>query len=106
MVDTTEQGRVQLAGILVAAEGNAVGSKDCLPGEYGWSPAFEEVKKLWLWKEELAGQVKFWKQCHREQRERASKAEAEAERLRALLNTKCKSDGPSTGHVVGLGLKE
>jgi len=40
------QTRVQLAGCLVAADGNAVGSNDAAPGDYGWSPAFEAVKKV------------------------------------------------------------
>ena len=40
-----EQLQVQLAGCSVAATGCA-GDNDCLPGAYGWSPAFEDVKKL------------------------------------------------------------
>ena len=41
-----EQLRVQLAGCGVAAQGWAKGENDCEEGGYGWSPAFEEVKKL------------------------------------------------------------
>lgn len=48
LTDEVERLRVQLAGCLVAAEGNAVRSNDAEPGMYGWSPAFEAVKQLRL----------------------------------------------------------
>jgi len=46
-VDAGEQALVQLAGCLVAAEGNAIGTNDAEKGNYGWSPAFQAVKELW-----------------------------------------------------------
>jgi hypothetical protein len=41
-----EQLRVQLAGCLVAAEGNAVGDNDAPQGTYGWSLAYERTKEV------------------------------------------------------------
>lgn len=41
-----EQARVQLAGCLLAAEGNATGANDAKKGDYGWSLAFEVTKRL------------------------------------------------------------
>lgn len=41
-----EQLLVQLAGVLVAADGGATGVHDAKQGDYGWSPAFKAVKKL------------------------------------------------------------
>jgi len=41
-----ERARVQLAGCLIAAEGNATGWNDCREGDYGWSLAFGVVKEL------------------------------------------------------------
>lgn len=41
-----EQAEVQLAGCSVAATGGATGKNDCGQGDYGWSPAFDDVKKL------------------------------------------------------------
>jgi hypothetical protein len=44
--DPGERAIVQLAGCLVAAEGGATGDNDVKKDAYGWSPAFEAVKKL------------------------------------------------------------
>ena len=41
-----EQLQTQLAGCLVAAEGGATGNNDAHQGDYGWSPAFEAVKRI------------------------------------------------------------
>lgn len=41
--ESLTQLHMQLAGCLVAAEGNATGSNDCHRGDYGWSLAFETV---------------------------------------------------------------
>lgn len=41
-----DQLRVQLAGCSVAALGYAKGKNDCKRGDYGWSVALDDVKKL------------------------------------------------------------
>jgi len=44
--DSVERLRVQLAGCLVAAEGNATGKNDAEPGSYGYSESFRAVREL------------------------------------------------------------
>jgi len=41
-----EQLHTQMAGVSVALNGNATGPNDCKQGDYGWSPAFEEAKRM------------------------------------------------------------
>lgn len=55
--DELDHTRVQLAGCLVAAEGNATGENDCEKGDYGWSAAFAAVKRLRAERDILAEKV-------------------------------------------------